>query len=212
MIGWAPRYLARDLAAAMVPVPDYAANVVRVNPEPAPWSQRVLIEMRGSWNGHEPMSGDDSSRWQPDASLGQAGPDRLIAGVPDACRKSPLQGRWERRGHGFVAFAIKLTGPDPWLAWFDGLVWGCVLSGAVESGSGLSLSVGGVVAQGTPGADEPVDPPARSGHAVVQTADREAPACAAFEPPPAACLRADAGETGVGEGLAGTREAAVGEG
>ena len=59
MIGWAPRYLARDLAAAMVPVPDYAANVVRVNPEPAPWSHRVLIEMRGSWNGHKPMSGDD---------------------------------------------------------------------------------------------------------------------------------------------------------
>ena len=38
---------------------DYTAKVVRVNPMPAPSSQRVLIEMRGRWKKHEPMSGKD---------------------------------------------------------------------------------------------------------------------------------------------------------
>ena len=60
MIGWAPRYLVRDLAMAMVERPrDYAANVVQINPQPAPSKQRVLIEMRGKWDGYEPMEGDD---------------------------------------------------------------------------------------------------------------------------------------------------------
>ena len=60
MIGWAPRYLVRDLARAMTEGPrDYAASVVRINPQPAPSKQRVLIEMRGKWDGYEPMEGAD---------------------------------------------------------------------------------------------------------------------------------------------------------
>ena len=60
MIGWAPRYLVDDLAAAMAePSPDYSARVARVNPQPAPSRQRVLIEMRGRWSEHEPMTGAD---------------------------------------------------------------------------------------------------------------------------------------------------------
>ncbi len=60
MIGWAPRYLVRDLAMAMTENPrDYAARVVRINPQPAPSKQRVLIEMKGRWDGYEPMTGND---------------------------------------------------------------------------------------------------------------------------------------------------------
>ena len=59
MIGWAPRYLTGDLVAAMAEVPRYSAHVVRVNPQPAPSRQRVLIEMSGRWSEHEPMEGDD---------------------------------------------------------------------------------------------------------------------------------------------------------
>ena len=57
MIGWAPRYLVHDLAAAMADSPNtYEAEVVRVNSRSAPSRQRVLIEMRGSWKQHEPMA------------------------------------------------------------------------------------------------------------------------------------------------------------
>ncbi|MYC07682.1 MAG: DNA-binding protein [Chloroflexi bacterium] len=60
MIGWAPRYLVHDLASAMAESPTkYEAHVVRVNPQGAPINNRVLIEMNGCWNRHEPMSGDD---------------------------------------------------------------------------------------------------------------------------------------------------------
>ena len=60
MIGWTPRYLVSDLAMAMTEGPnDYTAKVVRINPMPAPSSQRVLIEMRGRWKKHEPMSGEE---------------------------------------------------------------------------------------------------------------------------------------------------------
>lgn len=60
MIGWAPRYLASDLAMAMAEVPDrYSARVVRMNPQPAPSKQRVLIEMQGRWDRYEPMNGSD---------------------------------------------------------------------------------------------------------------------------------------------------------
>lgn len=60
VIGWTPQYLAEDLAAS-VPrcAGEFAAHVARVNPPPAPASQRVLIELSGNWNGHEPMSGPD---------------------------------------------------------------------------------------------------------------------------------------------------------
>ena len=60
MIGWAPRYLVDDLVMAMTESPgEYSARVVRVNPMPVPSSQRVLIELRGKWSEHEPMSGED---------------------------------------------------------------------------------------------------------------------------------------------------------
>ncbi len=60
MIGWAPRYLVDDLAMAMVKGPsDYTAKIVRINPQPAPLKQRVLIEMHGYWDKHEPMSSQD---------------------------------------------------------------------------------------------------------------------------------------------------------
>ena len=59
MVGWAPRYLVADLVEAMAESPEYAAQVVRVNPQPAPSKQRVLIQMRGSWDRHEPMSGPE---------------------------------------------------------------------------------------------------------------------------------------------------------
>ena len=59
MLGWAPRYLIPDLKAAMRHSPTYSARVVRVNPAPVPRSQRLLVEMTGVWNGHEPMRGED---------------------------------------------------------------------------------------------------------------------------------------------------------
>ena len=59
MIGWTPRYLVGDLATAMNESPEYSARVVRVNPQPAPSSQRVLIEVRGCWEHHVPMSSAD---------------------------------------------------------------------------------------------------------------------------------------------------------
>ena len=60
MIGWAPRYLVEDLVQAMAESPgNYRAKVVRVNPLPPPSKQRVLIEMSGRWNKHEPMTGED---------------------------------------------------------------------------------------------------------------------------------------------------------
>ena len=58
IIGYAPRYLAEDLAATSAST-DVKVRVVRVNPVPAPWSRRVLVEMVGHWDGHEPMSGPD---------------------------------------------------------------------------------------------------------------------------------------------------------
>ena len=60
MIGWAPRYMVSEMARAMAESSDeYAAHVVRVNPLPSPMTQRVLIEMRGRWDGYEPMESED---------------------------------------------------------------------------------------------------------------------------------------------------------
>lgn len=60
MIGWAPRYLVRDLAAAMSESPsEYEAKVVRVPQKSDRTGQRTLIEMRGRWEKHEPMSNLD---------------------------------------------------------------------------------------------------------------------------------------------------------
>ena len=58
MIGWAPRYLAPDLVTVKAPGA-LDARVVQINPMPVPSSQRVLIELRGKWSEHEPMSGPD---------------------------------------------------------------------------------------------------------------------------------------------------------
>ena len=59
MLGWAPNYLVYDLAAAAQSPREYEAEVVRVNPQPSPSRQRVLIEMRGRWEAHEPMTHSD---------------------------------------------------------------------------------------------------------------------------------------------------------
>lgn len=67
MLGWAPHYLVHDLTAAMAESPGkYEAHVVRVNPQPAPSRQRVLVEMRSFWEGHVPMSGPDFQPLVPD--------------------------------------------------------------------------------------------------------------------------------------------------
>jgi hypothetical protein len=55
MIGWAPGYLAGDLMAAVAKTPSYKASVVRINPQPMPSRQRVLIELQGKWHGYAPM-------------------------------------------------------------------------------------------------------------------------------------------------------------
>ena len=59
VVGWAPRYLVHDLTKAMAEVPKYSARVVRLNPLPPPSKQRVLIEMGGRWEDHQPMSDFD---------------------------------------------------------------------------------------------------------------------------------------------------------
>ena len=57
VIGWAPRYLVKDLMMAMAESPGTCvAHVVRVNPLPAPSRQRLLIEMAGNWGSHDPMT------------------------------------------------------------------------------------------------------------------------------------------------------------
>ncbi len=60
MIGWAPRYLAHDLALALAQPPGSCrARVVQVNPMPVPSEHRVLIELSGDLGEHQPMSGPD---------------------------------------------------------------------------------------------------------------------------------------------------------
>jgi hypothetical protein len=60
VIGWSPRYLVSDLVSAIASAPGlYEANVVRVNPVPAPAKQRLLIEWRGHWPNYEPMTTND---------------------------------------------------------------------------------------------------------------------------------------------------------
>jgi len=61
MIGWAPRYLVHDLAEAMARWPGgYEAEIVRLNPLPAPSKQRLLVEFRGKLPAnYEPMSSEE---------------------------------------------------------------------------------------------------------------------------------------------------------
>ena len=67
MIGWSPRYLARDLAPALAqPAGSCRARVVRVNSRPVSSEERVLIEMSGNLGGYEPMSGPDFQPLVPD--------------------------------------------------------------------------------------------------------------------------------------------------
>ena len=60
MIGWAPRYLVLDLLQALNNHQEVTARVVKVNPDPAPYNQRVLIELEGKFNSdYLPMSTPD---------------------------------------------------------------------------------------------------------------------------------------------------------
>ncbi len=67
MIGWAPRYLAYDLALALAQSPGSCrAWVVRVNSLPVPSGERVLVELSGNLGDHVPMSGPDFQPLVPD--------------------------------------------------------------------------------------------------------------------------------------------------
>lgn len=58
MIGWAPRYLVRDLIKVINVHPDVSASVVRVNEFGAPLARRILVELKGRLPAdYEPMSG-----------------------------------------------------------------------------------------------------------------------------------------------------------
>ena len=60
MIGWAPRYLVHELKKAMSDSrSNYEAEVASVNFNAVIPKQRVLIEMRGYWDKHKPMSSND---------------------------------------------------------------------------------------------------------------------------------------------------------
>lgn len=61
MLGWAPRYFVGDLLSAMAQShKDICAKIIKVNPEPSPNNQRVLIELSGVLpQGVEPMSSKD---------------------------------------------------------------------------------------------------------------------------------------------------------
>jgi hypothetical protein len=62
MIGWAPRYLAHDLSAALRQCDEKPENpeikVVKVNRD-APMHQRYLIEFKGRFNNYRPMQSDE---------------------------------------------------------------------------------------------------------------------------------------------------------
>lgn len=58
-IGWAPNCLAEDIASAERETGSCGGRVVRLNPGSAPPHDRVMIELRGRWEKHEPMSGAD---------------------------------------------------------------------------------------------------------------------------------------------------------
>lgn len=60
VLGWAPHYLVDDLTMAMAETGGKcSAKVVRVNPQPLPSRQRLLVELRCHWTDHEPRSGPD---------------------------------------------------------------------------------------------------------------------------------------------------------
>ena len=58
MIGWAPRYLVRDLIDVINVHPEVSAAVMQVNAPGAPLARRILIELKGKLPAdHEPMTG-----------------------------------------------------------------------------------------------------------------------------------------------------------
>lgn len=60
MVGWAPRYLVRDLMQTVSESPMLSAHVVKVNEGPAPLNRRVLVEMTGHANeDFDPMTTPD---------------------------------------------------------------------------------------------------------------------------------------------------------
>ncbi|MFM2057560.1 MAG: hypothetical protein RLY71_1945 [Pseudomonadota bacterium] len=61
VLGWAPRYLVDDLARACSAMPaEVTAQVCKINLPPAPYQQRVLIELSGQFTeAYEPMNGPD---------------------------------------------------------------------------------------------------------------------------------------------------------
>lgn len=61
MLGWAPRYLVADLTRAMAEDhSDITASVLRVNPPPAPFNQRLLVKLEGVLpRDYQPMASDD---------------------------------------------------------------------------------------------------------------------------------------------------------
>jgi len=61
MIGWAPRYLVKDLVHAIAAAQgDCSAKVVQINPVPAPSKQRVLLELSGHWPmNYKPMATEE---------------------------------------------------------------------------------------------------------------------------------------------------------
>jgi hypothetical protein len=61
MIGWTPRYLVADLFKAIETSSEkIQARIVKINPNPAPSQQRVLVEMSGNWPpDYDPMSSED---------------------------------------------------------------------------------------------------------------------------------------------------------
>ena len=92
MLGWAPRYLVPDLKLAVAEAPsEYRARVVRVNPQPAPSRQRLLIEMSGKWLEHEPMTAPDFQPLVADGAEGDPPRPRIGSSpyVPTAGEPSP---------------------------------------------------------------------------------------------------------------------------
>ena len=60
MVGWALRYLVRDLMQSVSQSPMLAAHVVKVNEGPAPLNRRVLVELSGHASaGFDPMTSPD---------------------------------------------------------------------------------------------------------------------------------------------------------
>jgi len=60
MIGWAPRYLVDDLVRCVPNAPELSAVVARINPDAAPFNQRIMIDYTGrAPAGQEPMSTPD---------------------------------------------------------------------------------------------------------------------------------------------------------